>query len=399
MTLRLVAALAFFLVGCSDPAPEPPPAPDAPAPARPPAERTRRGLWVLAEGSHRTLEDPARIEQLIEDALAVGATDLFVQVYRGGRSWYPSEHADDSPYRDLLARQARWPLPELIERAHAAGLRVHAWWNALSLATNRKAPLLQQVGRDAVLVDRQGRNLLDYPKLEVPAAERMHVRMGTPGVWLDPATPGVIEYLEQTLVDLVEAAPELDGLHLDFIRHPLALPIVPGSRFDVGLDFGYGKPAKDGFAAEHWGKFARGDAWDQYRRERVSDVVRRLHAKLPESWELSAAVLPWANRAYLSAMQDWRGWLEEDALDFAVAMAYTRDDRLLRYLVQDLRGGVEGDRVWIGLGTWLFLGDPEHARRQFDIAAAVEPAGVALFSYDGLVGAPEALDQFREPAP
>ena len=45
----------------------------------------RRGVWVLAEGSVRVLDDPSRIPSLLDRAVELGASDLFVQVYRGGR--------------------------------------------------------------------------------------------------------------------------------------------------------------------------------------------------------------------------------------------------------------------------------------------------------------------------
>jgi uncharacterized lipoprotein YddW (UPF0748 family) len=313
---------------------------------------------VLAEGAHRTLEDSARIEGLLRNAKTLGVTDLFVQVYRAGRSWFPSAHADDAPARALPQSEGGDALARLIADAHAAGLRVHAWFNALSLHTNREAPLLRAVGRRGVLVDRNGRSLLDYPRFDVPPPDRSWTRMGSPGLWLDPAVPGVIETLEGVVDDLVRAAPDLDGLHLDFIRHPLALPIVPGSRFDVGLDFGYGEAAVARFEAETGKPFRRGDAWDDFRRARVSETVERLGARVPPQWTRSAAVLPWADRAYLSAMQDWRRWLEEGWIDVAVVMAYMRDDRLLGYVAQSLVGGPGGDRVWIGLGSWLFVRDP-----------------------------------------
>ena len=50
-----------------------------------------RGLWVLAEGSVRVLDDPARVAPLLERAKRLGVTDLFVQVYRGGRAWYATK--------------------------------------------------------------------------------------------------------------------------------------------------------------------------------------------------------------------------------------------------------------------------------------------------------------------
>lgn len=373
------------------------PAPPAPMEADASGSRPRLGLWVLAQGSHRTLEDPAKVTRLVADAISLGATDLFVQVYRAGRSWYPSRQADDTPYARTQTATGPAGLRRLIDAAHAEGLQVHAWFNALSLHRNREAPLLASLGPAAVLVDRKGRNLLDYPDFEVPQPDRRHTRMGTPGIFLDPAAEGVIDYLVASVAELVAAAPDLDGLHLDFIRHPLSLPIVPGSRFD-GLDFGYGKHAVAAFEAARGRRFARGSDWDDFRRERVHDLVKALHAEIPESWAYSAAVLPWADRAYQSAMQDWRRWLEEGSLDFAVAMLYTRDDRLLRYVADSLVGGTSGERVWLGLGSWLFLDDAPRMQHQLDLAAARAPAGVALFSYDSLADKPGALAALHWPS-
>ena len=388
--MKLVVLVVFFVLwgACGG-------EPEAPIvePERPATPRL--GLWILAEGSHRTLEDRNKVDQLVEDAARLRVTDLFVQVYRSGRSWFPSEHADAAPWQATRDADADGDAPDglhrLIAGAHARGMRVHAWFNALALHRNRQAPLLRAVGRDAVLVDRQGRNLLDYPAFDVPQPDRLHVRLGTPGLYLDPATPGVIEYLERTVDDLVAAAPGLDGLHLDFIRHPLALPIVPGSRFD-GLDFGYGKPSIARFEAETGQRMQRGQAWDDFRRERVQEMVDRLGARLPGHWERSAAVLPWAVRAYLSAMQDWQRWLEDGSLDFAVAMLYTRDDRLLRYTAHSLAGGVGGERTWLGLGTWLFVRNPDRAVRQVTLARTPAPTGLAYFSYDALASRPKAIE-------
>jgi uncharacterized lipoprotein YddW (UPF0748 family) len=196
--------------------------------------------------------------------------------------------------------------------------------------------------------------------------------------------------------ELVARLPDLDGLHLDFVRHPLTLPILPGSRFE-GLDFGYGPGSIARFEEETGQRFKPGQRWDDFRREKITELVQGLKARLPPHWEHSAAVLPWADRAYLSAMQDWRRWLEDGQLDFAVAMLYTKDDRILRYVAQGLVGGVGGDRVWLGLGSWLFLAEPERVQRQIDLAAAPSPAGIALFSYDSLAHAPETLDSIRWP--
>jgi hypothetical protein len=100
---RRGAALALLLAlasvgapGCGSEdaeAPAPIPAPEAmaapPTPVEVPAEAPaapRRGLWGLAEGSPRKLDHPERIPDQMRDARAHGATDLFGQGYRAGRS-------------------------------------------------------------------------------------------------------------------------------------------------------------------------------------------------------------------------------------------------------------------------------------------------------------------------
>jgi uncharacterized lipoprotein YddW (UPF0748 family) len=353
---------------------------------------------VLCEGSQRVLENPERIPALIDDARQLGVSDLFVQVYRGGRAWFDSTQADAAPFRSILERSGRDTLAELLPLAHAAGLRVHAWVNVLSLAGNTRSRLVAELGRDAVLVDGSGRSLLDYPGLDVPEPDRRYYRMGTPAVYLDPAAPGVAERLTAIFGELIARYPELDGLHLDYIRYPDVLPFVPGSRFGVGLDFGYGAATRARFKAETGleARFGASPAvanhWDAWRRDQVTRLVAAVRATATASHPdalLSAAVWTYADRAYLALGQDWRGWLGDGLLDFAVPMAYTLDDRLLGYLAQGFARGPGGDRIWLGLGSWLFRKHPERAIEQLRIVGAAGAAGDSLFSWDSIADAPE----------
>jgi len=391
------------LVGCGDAeAPTPAVVPESTEPTEPPQASApdvrRRGLWVLCEGSQRVLENPERIDGLLDDARQLGASDLFVQVYRGGRAWFDSSLSDAAPYRALLESTGRDTLAELIERAHAAGLRVHAWVNVLSLAGNTRATLLEELGRDAVLVDREGRSVLDYPGLDVPPPDRRYYRMGTPAVWLDPGAPGVRERLVAVFAELMQRYPGLDGLHLDYIRYPDVLPFVPGSRFGVGLDFGYGAATRARFQAET-GLVAAPDAapavanrWDAWRRDQVTALVVDTRAAMRDARPdalLSAAVWTYADRAYLALGQDWRGWLDAGALDFAVPMAYTLDDHLLGHLAATFGGLPTHERIWIGLGSWLFAKNPARAVAQVQRVRGVAAGGDALFSWDSIADAPE----------
>jgi uncharacterized lipoprotein YddW (UPF0748 family) len=367
----LFAALALGACSRETDAPAPPAEtePAAQAPAAPTPVH-RRGRWVLCEGSQRVLEHPERIPGLIEDARSLGATDLFVQVYRGGRAWFASTLADPAPYEGLIAATGGDTLDALLGAAHAAGLRVHAWVNVLSLANRRDGPLLRELGPSAVLVDQAGRSVLDYPDLDVPEPDRRYYRMGTPALWLDPASPGVQDRLAATFAELVARYP-LDGLHLDYIRYPDVLPFTPGSRFGVGLDFGHGEASRERFRVETGreppsppDRLGNSVLWDAWRRDQVTRLVARIRddARVARpDIALSAAVWSYADRAYLSMGQDWRHWLEDALVDFAVPMAYTLDPRLFRYLAHELSAVGSPERVWIGLGAWLFAKRPAGA--------------------------------------
>ena len=378
-----------------------------------PKLRPARGLWVLAEGAVRVLDDPARIAPLLERAGRLGATDLFVQVYRGGRVFYPADPAfERAPGVGAFAAD---PLARLIHDAHAHGMRVHAWVNVLSLSTRRDAKLLAELGRDAILVDRHGRSILDYPQFDLPEPERRFQRMGTPGLYLDPAVPAVRERILATFRDLVARYPELDGLHLDYIRHPDVLPFIPGSRFGVGLDFGYGEIARARYRAETGradpiegaapGVVRDPENWDVWKRAQVTTLVEEIAAgsrTIRPGLILSAAVIPYVERAYLSLAQDWPGWLASGALDLAIPMVYTRDEPLLAYQLEGYVGLTGADRIWPGLGVWLFDADPARAVAQRERLRRLPFSGEVLFSDDAIAQSPallEALASSRADSP
>jgi len=417
-SIALASALVALLpsVDGGGPAAEPtvaaPPAPlraelVATAPTPP------RGLWVLCEGSQRVLEHPELVDTLLADAEALRVTDLFVQVYRGGRAWFRTTLADGTPWTALARPDGSDALAELIRRAHARGLRVHAWVNVLNLSTNRQAPILLALGRDAVVVDQKGRSLLDYPEFDVPPPDREWLRMGTPAIWLDPAVPGVAERLVATYRELVRGYPELDGIHFDYVRYPDTLPFSPGTQFGVGLGFGFGEPVRarflgeTGLIAPFGASLANAERFDAWRREKlaalVAGIAGAVRAERP-GLRVSAAVIPERERAYRVDLQDWLGWLDAGQLDFAVPMLYTRDATLLRYGVETYAGLARRRELWVGLGSWLFAGTPELAVQQLRAVRAEPTLGSALFSWDSIRDTPALLsalatDVARDGAP
>lgn len=363
------------------------------------------GLWVQAEGANRTMDSAEKIKALVKRARAAGVTDIYAQVYRSGRAWFPTKLADDSPAK----RAGQDPLALLLDLASRGEeserpIRVHAWINAFALARNNNAPIIRELGEEAVLKDQYGRSLLEYPHSGKPAWAKGFA-LGTPGIFLDPGHPGVRERIIDVAADLVKKYPRLSGIHLDFIRYPYALPVSPGSRFSPRLDFGYNEASVARFTRETRKtapragsivKRADAAAWDAWRRAQVTAAVRGVYETtrgIRKQSIVSAAVLPWAERAYLSAFQDWRGWLEGGFLDKAVVMNYTRDVHLAAQISRSAIAAkkvktpnARAPGVVIGLGSYLFTNNPAGLWREWRAARTAGADGVALFSYDQMVG-------------
>ena len=363
------------------------------------------GLWVQAEGANRTLDNAEKIKSLVKRACAAGVTDIYAQVYRSGRAWFPTKLADDSPAK----RAGQDPLALLLDLAShgedkGCPIRIHAWINAFALARNKKAPIIHELGAEAVLEDQYGHSLLEYPLSGKPAWAK-GFGLGTPGIFLDPGNPAVRQRIIDVSAHLVREYPRLAGIHLDFIRYPYTLPISPGSRFSPRLDFGYNEATVARFeqttrkTAPRAGTSAkRADAaeWDEWRRAQVTATVRGIYEttkNIRRQMIVSAAVLPWAERAYLSAFQDWRGWLESGILDNAVVMNYTSDVHLAAQISRSAIAArrvkttnTHAPRVVIGLGAYLFTNDPAGIWREWRAAREAGADGVALFSYDQMVG-------------
>lgn len=369
------------------------------------AGAVRLGLWVEAEGPNRILEARSRLEAMLQAAEEMGVQDLFLQVYRGNRAWYASSFADETPFRTTLGREGYDPLAFILARAHAKGIRVHAWMNLFNLGRNAEAPILKQVGRSAVLTDSRGRSLLQYPNRQPGDG----FALDTPGLWLDPANLQVQTFLTQLTLELLDRYPTLDGLHFDYIRYPYTVPMIPGSRHqNGGLDFGYGEETIGRFKAETgldpWRAkedLAVAEAWDGWRRGQLTGFLRRLRAKVKTRYPrmvLSAALLPWMDRAYLTAFQDWRGWMEEGLLDVGIIMNYTRDGRLARYVSRQSVAFRGKGKIYIGLGAYLFDG-PEALLQQIEEAKQEGANGIVLFSYENLMTKNGFFRAVRQAAP
>ena len=297
----------------------------------PPGPEEFRALWV--DAYHPGIKTRQQIDELVETAQAANLNALVVQVRRRGDTYYPSAldpwAADADPSFDALAY--------LIEKAHAAGIEVHAWATTLALWDGQTPPAAPNhtfnlhgptaTGRDYWL-------MTSYTGEELP---------GNQTYYLDPGHPDVVDYTVAIYAELA-AHYDLDGIHLDRVRYPEFDGAYCQNSPDWRCqDWGYNPTSVARFQAQT----GRQDipeppdpAWVQWRRNQVTALVRKIYltvTAIKPQMRISAAVstsgsppsayYPWETRTpYIHQLQDWRGWLEEGVLDLALPMTYRDED-------------------------------------------------------------------------
>ncbi len=260
-----------------------------------------RGVWVDAFGEG--LRRPTEVDAVIDFAVAAGLDTLVVQATRRGDAFanrLPLPRADAE-----LAPAPFDPLEAVCDRAHAAGLTVHAWLAVTPIAAGTARP--EHWGTWLCRRD--------------DGTER-----DAHGIWhLDPGHPDARGFVAELAAAVAQAYP-VDGVSLDRVRYP------------EGGAWGHNPTALRRFQAEtgHTAGDAPASRWQAWRRAQVTalvdgvvaavratrhDVVVSVNGTcfggLEAGWE--------GSRPYLEVAQDWIAWLREQRVDRVLAMDYRGD--------------------------------------------------------------------------
>jgi uncharacterized lipoprotein YddW (UPF0748 family) len=276
-----------------------------------------RTAWVhLFDGALKTRAGIARVV----DRLAAADVDVIIaQVARRHDAYYTSSVLPRTtdptlePGLDVLA--------ELLTRAHAKRIEVHAW---IAVAPTWHAVYADLPAPDGWITTAHGK--------DAPVAQRW-VSRSIDGVWstyLDPGVPAVQDHVAAVVGELARKG-GLDGIHLDYVRYespnwgynPIALARYQQASGTSGIP----SPTSQ--------------QWLNWRRDQTRAIINRARQAISASGndvELTAAVITWGappptpDRAgfwrttpFTTALQDWDAWARAGVVDAVLPMNYFRE--------------------------------------------------------------------------
>ena len=247
-----------------------------------------RGIYIHATWSREPEKGVAEVKEDI-DLIAKSNFNFIAPYMRSG---------DRANYRksSILPKlnYLEWdPLEVIVKEAHDKGLEVY--------------PII------CTLVDggfKLGEILTRHPEWAMVTKDGR--RIG----WADPAKPEVVEYEVSIVREIVENY-NVDGIILDYIRFP-------------EREYGetcYCKYCRSKFEEEYGTdpielkeREPLADKWDDWRRERVSLLVKRISEevhKLGADLKLGAYFYAGVTNRYY-VFQDWPAWIRRGYLDFSL---------------------------------------------------------------------------------
>ena len=204
------------------------------------------------------------------------------------------------------------------------------------------------------------------------------------GYFIDPANPEVQAFLYELLCEIIYRY-KPDGINLDYIRYPQAI-----SKTETG-NWGYTKFAREDFkdiykkdpvdlkkTDELW------DEWNEYRREKITNFVRKVGAIGKENKIYTSAVIfPDIENALNSKQQDWRTWSRRDYIDGFTPLFLTYDPKMVASMMKDVNSVKAGNtNIYAGIFVTFMGGANEDLVRQIHEARKLKSDGIILFDWN-----------------
>ena len=334
-----------------------------------PVSQGIHGVWLTNVDS-QVLFSREGIEEAVSFLASHGFNTIYPVVWNDAKTLYPSAVAEAYlGYRIDPRLAGRDPLQELLEAAHAAGLRVIPWFEYGFAASFKK---------DGGII------LEKYP--EWAAKDTSGLLLTKNGFeWLNAYHPGVQEFISKLVLEVVQNY-DIDGVQGDD-----RLPAQP-------VEGGYSEYTQTLYAEMHQGQYPPLDPHDadfkRWRADLLNAFAARLYTRIkalkPDlvvSW--APSIYPWSYDEYL---QDWPTWIKGGYADEVIPQNYRysfqRYEATLAGLASDSLGLTPDQHRRITPGVLMNVGDylipQDYLGQIIESHRANAYSGEVFFFYEGL---------------
>jgi uncharacterized lipoprotein YddW (UPF0748 family) len=326
------------------------------APASTTGKAEFRAFWVDAWGSG--FESPTATTTMLDYIQSCNCNAVIVEMRKRADAYYTSTYEPTAT--NVTPDPGYDSLADIVTKAHARGMEVHAWMVVNRAWTGTTAP--PHTSPDHVF------NTHPEWFSETDAGGTYDSVNDT---WLDPGVPAVEDHYKNVFMQMVQNY-NIDGICLDYIRYP-------------GTNWGYNATAVSRYDAEYStiGNPSAGDLrWSNWRRDQVTNIVKRIYLEaktIKPSLKVGAAVWNTAGSGYSGYFQDWDSWMSGHILDYACPMNYTSDNAQFDGRSQDSVGRGYGRHIYMAQGS--YLNTISDSMTQINSVESLGVPGVALYTY------------------
>jgi hypothetical protein len=264
-----------------------------------------RAFWV--DAWHSGFKSSSQTTALVNYLKLCNTNAIIAQMEKKGDAYFSSTYfpwaSDAGPGYDCLA--------DLVTKAHAQNMEVHAWVCVYRIWTTENTPPAGHV------------KTLHPEWLSETSGGVDHVSSGDNAEWyIDPGVPEVEDWLVDAYVDMINNY-DLDGLTFDRIRYP-------------GTDWGYNPTAVARFNEEfgRTGNPSSGDPdWTSWRQAQINAFVKKCYLNVIDAesdFKVGAAVWHTSSIGARDYLQDWDAWTLGHYIDYVAPMNYTTSNSTWR---------------------------------------------------------------------
>ncbi|MCR5266654.1 MAG: family 10 glycosylhydrolase [Cyanobacteria bacterium RUI128] len=339
-------------------------------------ESELKGVWIRP--ACKTREDVVYVVSKLSDA---GFNNIFLETYYHGMTIFPSKTMEKYGFIQENPQFGNLDvLKTFIEEAHKRNMKVHAWFETFYVGNKRPDSNKKSILAVSPSWANLTKNGYDSDKPVQCSTEHN-------GYFLDPANPEVQTFLLQLACEMIYDY-QLDGINMDYIRFPQSS--IPRTAGSDGGAWGYTCYARNDFKSIYGVDPVAIDptdkcwqAWNDYRRGKVTEFVRRL-SKICRSNKitLTAVIFPNKYSALENKHQDWEVWTSNDYVDGFTPLFLTCDPATAAEMMKEvIRYKNRKTKLYAGLFTVFMNGSESDLVREIHEARKLHTDGFSIFDY------------------